>query len=45
MAIDPGMRTGCKICTLDIDGNPEKFATIYLDKLPETIRILKKLNI
>lgn len=42
LAIDPGFRTGCKICVL-VDGMPIEFSKIYLDKQNDTISILNSL--
>ncbi|NQU78702.1 S1 RNA-binding domain-containing protein [Candidatus Woesearchaeota archaeon] len=41
LAIDPGLRTGCKLCVLDSAGMPTKFDKLFLHKAEE--EKLKKL--
>lgn len=41
LAIDPGYRTGCKVCMLDKNGGIVEFGKIYLDKEFEAGKILK----
>ncbi|MDD2889613.1 MAG: Tex-like N-terminal domain-containing protein [bacterium] len=43
LAIDPGYRTGCKICILDKNSAPVYFSKIFLDKKEETLQNLKTL--
>ncbi|MDD5530359.1 MAG: Tex-like N-terminal domain-containing protein [bacterium] len=43
LAIDPGYRTGCKICILDKNSAPVYFSKIFLDKKEETLQTLKTL--
>lgn len=41
-AIDPGYRTGCKVCLLDENGIPVKFDKFYLEKVGEAKQIISK---
>jgi uncharacterized protein len=43
LAIDPGYRTGCKVCVLEKNGAPICFSKFFLDKSDSAIRILGEL--
>jgi len=44
LAIDPGYRTGCKICVLDENGNPKKFSKVFIEKEDIAVSTLKLLE-
>jgi len=43
LAIDPGQRTGCKICLLDRQGRPLRFSKFYLEDKEKALRTVKEL--
>ncbi|OVE74656.1 hypothetical protein BVX95_01630 [archaeon D22] len=43
LAVDPGFRTGCKICVLDKNGTPKKFSKFYIEKGEDAKRIIESL--
>ncbi len=43
LAIDPGFRTGCKICTIESDGTASNFSKIFLDNESKAVSTLQPL--
>jgi uncharacterized protein len=43
LAIDPGFRTGCKICLLDKNANPVIFSKIFLEEKEKAVAAVKKI--
>lgn len=43
LAIDPGFRTGCKICFIDKNNKPVEFTKIYLEQEKQAIEILDQI--